>query len=95
MTSWQTRLASVYRPDTLVIGVPAGARGLPAALDKPASATGGDVSAWLCQGVTCLPPVANLPELERLLDSRAARALKRRVQASGMSRFWVRMRGVF
>ena len=73
IASWQSRLSSVYRPDTLIVGVPAGASGLPAALDKP-SATGAAVSAWLCQGVSCLPPLANLPELERLLDSPATHA---------------------
>ena len=44
-------LALAIAPDTA---------GLPAALAKP---TGGGLKAWVCQGVACLPPIAELAAL--------------------------------
>jgi uncharacterized protein YyaL (SSP411 family) len=70
---WQRELARTYRPDTLVICIPRGLAGLPAALDK-APAAGPGVNAWVCRGVTCLPPVADLDELVRMLSSSTAHA---------------------
>ena len=70
---WQRGLARTYRPDTLVICIPRGLAGLPAMLDK-APAAGPGVNAWVCRGVTCLPPVADLDELVRMLSSSAAHA---------------------
>jgi uncharacterized protein YyaL (SSP411 family) len=67
--SWIRRLAGKLRPDTLVVGVPPSARGLAPVLDKPPSAAGG-VNAYVCEGVTCLAPVADLPTLETLLAAR-------------------------
>ena len=68
VAGWQRALAQRYRPATLVLGVPADIHGLPAALDKPAA--GAPVNAWLCRGVSCLPPTADLAELERMLGDR-------------------------
>jgi len=67
---WQHALAATYRPDTLVIGVPDGVGNLPPALDKPAGPgqAGAAVNAWLCRGVTCLPPTADRAALEHALD---------------------------
>ena len=48
---------------TLVVGIEPGVAGLPATLDKPAPADRG-VNAWVCRGVTCLPPITDLAELE-------------------------------
>jgi uncharacterized protein YyaL (SSP411 family) len=62
--SWQRALEAQYRPDTLVIGIPADIDALPPALDKPAAA---NVNAWVCQGVSCLPAISNRDELERAL----------------------------
>jgi uncharacterized protein YyaL (SSP411 family) len=59
-------LARRYRPSTLVIGIETGVGALPAALDKPAPAEG--VNAWVCRGVTCLPPMTELAEVEGALD---------------------------
>jgi hypothetical protein len=67
LAKWQRSLAGRYRPDTLVIAIPAGRAGLPPVLDKAAPA--GGVNAWVCRGVTCLPPVTDLAELERLLSA--------------------------
>ena len=67
MAQWQTHLAQSYRPDTLVLALAPGAHGLPAVLDKDAGAPESGVSAWVCAGVTCLPPVFELAGLERAL----------------------------
>jgi len=64
---WQHALARSYRPDTLVIGLPREARNLPATLDK-APASGAGVNAWVCRGVTCLPVITGLAEVERTLS---------------------------
>jgi uncharacterized protein YyaL (SSP411 family) len=65
LAKWQRSLAARYRPDTLVIAIPAGRAGLPPVLDKAAPA--GGVNAWVCRGVTCLTPISNLADLERTL----------------------------
>lgn len=62
---WQARLAQRYLPDTLALALPNTATGLPAALDKQQSDA---VNAWVCSGVTCLPPVASWPEFQRILS---------------------------
>ncbi len=72
LARWQRVLARTYRPATLVIAIPAGRAGLPPVLDKAAPA--GGVNAWICRGVTCLPPVADLGELERVLSAGADQA---------------------
>ena len=41
---------------------PEGAPALPPVLDKPATGT---VSAWLCRGVTCLPPIDRVDALKK------------------------------
>jgi len=65
MAGWQRALAQTYRPDTMVIALDAGLAGLPPVLDKGVPAAG--VNAWVCRGVTCLPPVTELAALERVL----------------------------
>ncbi len=66
LAEWQRSLAKRYRPDTLVIAIPADRAGLPAVLEKTVPA--GSVNAWLCRGVTCLPPIGDFAELERTLS---------------------------
>jgi uncharacterized protein YyaL (SSP411 family) len=68
---WQRSLDATYRPDTLVISLPSEITHLPPALDKPASAgsAAAPVTAWLCQGQSCLPPITERAELERVLDT--------------------------
>jgi uncharacterized protein YyaL (SSP411 family) len=73
LARWQRVLVRTCRPDTLVIGIPRGLAGLPVMLDK-APAAGHGVNAWVCRGVTCLPPVTDLDELARMLSSTAADA---------------------
>ena len=67
LAKWQRALAARYRPDTLVIAIPAGRAGLPPVLDKAAPA--GGVNAWVCRGVTCLAPISDLADLERTLSA--------------------------
>jgi hypothetical protein len=72
LASWQRSLAAHYRPDLLVIAIPAGVPGLPAVLDKAAPARG--VNAWVCRGVACLPAISELAELDRVLSTPAGAA---------------------
>jgi len=65
LAEWQRALAAGYRPDTLVVAIPAGQPGLPQVLDKTAPAAG--VNAWVCRGAACLPAIGELAELERAL----------------------------
>ena len=59
--------AQIYRPDVLVLCVPNGTPDVPAALAKPEPDC---FAAWICRGMTCLPPVTDATEVERLLDAR-------------------------
>ncbi len=60
---WQRRLAG---SPFIVISLPNGMTGLPAALAKPESPV---VNAWVCRGVECLAPVAKFAELESILKA--------------------------
>ncbi|MGH8727505.1 MAG: hypothetical protein ACREV9_04995, partial [Burkholderiales bacterium] len=60
IVEWRRALEREFLPATLVLGIPNGTVGLPEALAKPESAK---VNAWVCQGVSCLPPIAGLSEL--------------------------------
>jgi uncharacterized protein YyaL (SSP411 family) len=70
VAEWSRALARRYRPATLVIGIADGTAGLPPVLDKAAPA-GPGVNAWVCQGVSCLPAIGELAELERTLAAAA------------------------
>ena len=61
LSGWQRDLAREYLPATLTLAVPDGTKKLPALLDKPARA--GGVNGWVCRGVTCLEPIAELSTL--------------------------------
>jgi hypothetical protein len=63
---WREALRRDYRPDTLVLFVPGDAASLPPPLAKPA---GPAVNAWVCQGVTCLAPVAEPGRLREMLKA--------------------------
>jgi uncharacterized protein YyaL (SSP411 family) len=58
MPEWRQALGA--DPRRLVLALPNGISGLPETLAKPES---GHVNAWVCRGVTCLAPTANLAEL--------------------------------
>jgi uncharacterized protein YyaL (SSP411 family) len=72
MAGWQRTLAARYRPNTLVVAIPAGRAGLPPVLDKAAPAKG--VNAWVCRGVSCMPAIGDLAELDRVLSAHASSA---------------------
>ena len=55
MRQWRRSLDRAYLPTTIVLALAPGAADLPPLLAKPA--VSGVVNAWVCQGVTCLPPV--------------------------------------
>jgi hypothetical protein len=69
LPTWQAELARAAPPDALVIAIPDGVAGLPPLLDKPARP--GPVNGWLCQGVSCLPPMGDLVELSASLKENA------------------------
>jgi len=60
---WAAALAHQFLPGTLVLAIPDGTVGLPPALDKPPRPE--PVNGWLCRGVTCLAPIADLEALLR------------------------------
>ena len=60
---WQNELSQRYLPSALILAVSGSATGLSPLLAKQPMP--GAVNAWVCQGVTCLPPV---DKLEALLD---------------------------
>ena len=63
--AWSRELAGVPMSDTLALAIPDGMPGLPPLLDKPVRP--GAVNAWLCRGVTCLEPIADLQHLKEVL----------------------------
>ena len=67
--AWQREINRHYLPHALVLAIPAGIAGLPMVLDKPADDT---VNAWVCRGVTCLPPIVDCAALLGVLTARAA-----------------------
>lgn len=66
VAEWQAKLVSRLHPGTLVIPVAENRSPLPAALDHPYSDT---VNAWVCKGVSCMPPVTDWAELERICSA--------------------------
>jgi len=64
--SWQRLLERTYRPRVRTLDL-SRAGELPAALQKPHRDIDGEVSAWICAGASCLPPVHALDALERAL----------------------------
>ncbi|MGE5130545.1 MAG: thioredoxin domain-containing protein [Sphingomonadaceae bacterium] len=59
---WAAELARELLPDTTVLALPNGSVGLPPVLDKPERPE--PVNGWLCRGVTCLEPLADLAKLK-------------------------------
>ena len=66
MTTWHRELRKIYAPHRLVLAIPAGTQKLTEVLDKPMRNT---VNAWVCRGVTCLPPINDLQELLSICKS--------------------------
>ncbi len=62
---WREVLDTAHLPTTLALYLPTGMGGIPASLAKPAGAA---VNAWVCQGVTCLPPIGRPEKLRETLE---------------------------
>jgi uncharacterized protein YyaL (SSP411 family) len=62
---WRGLLDPLYLPTTITLFIPAGSEPLPPPLRKPLAE---HVNAWLCAGVSCLPPIKSLDELRATLD---------------------------
>jgi uncharacterized protein YyaL (SSP411 family) len=60
LAPWRDALRRCHLPQSVTLFIPHGAPGLPPALAKPEAA---HVNAWVCEGVSCLPPIDALPNL--------------------------------
>ena len=67
MRQWRRTLDRAYLPTTVILALAPGVADLPPLLAKPV--VPGTVNAWVCKGVTCLPPVEKLELLLDLLNS--------------------------
>ena len=65
--AWQRALATQYLPHVITLAIPDGASDLPPTLMKPG---GAGIRAWVCQGVTCLPPITDLAALLEVVHAR-------------------------
>ncbi len=74
--SWQQTVERRYRPTLRTLDL-SRQQALPGALAKPHVAGSGDVTAWLCRGTVCLPPLHTLADARR-----GARRLKRQRDGS-------------
>ena len=70
--AWQRRFERRYRPMLQILDL-SRQQQLPAALDRPHVAAEGGVTAWLCRGSTCLPPLHEPGAVEAALASESAR----------------------
>jgi hypothetical protein len=68
---WREMLDAAYLPTTIVVFIPAASEPLTAPLRKPPAER---VNAWVCEGVTCLPPIGAPGELRKTLDLPRMRA---------------------
>jgi uncharacterized protein len=65
LAEWREHLDCAFAPATMSLFIPAGTPRLPAVLDKPAAAT---AQAWVCEGMTCLPPIGSPSQLRGALE---------------------------
>jgi hypothetical protein len=66
--SWQRGVERQYRPSLQTLNL-SQLQGLPGALAKPHESGAGPVTAWLCRGTVCLPPLHALSDLDAVLAS--------------------------
>ena len=66
LRAWQQTLARKYLPDAMLFSLDSTLSDLPGVLNKPAGKT---VNAYLCRGVTCLAPIANVEALVAHLEA--------------------------
>jgi len=67
LSEWQNAMARDYAPRRLVFAIPDSIDDLPAQLQQRTSQQGG--VAYVCQGMSCLPPVLSVQELEQLYST--------------------------
>ncbi|MGF1642080.1 MAG: thioredoxin domain-containing protein [Thiotrichales bacterium] len=67
LRAWQDAVGRVYAPGRLVFAIPNGATELPPALAAKPALDG--TVAYLCEGLTCLPPVRTLAALRAALGN--------------------------
>jgi len=65
LDEWQRELQQDYLPRSLLLTLPEGIDGLPQYLDRKAA---GPVTAWVCKGVECLPPINDLDHLKTVIQ---------------------------
>ncbi len=68
LAPWREALRAQYVPASMMLFIPNGTAGLPPILAKPETA---QVNAWVCEGVSCLPPIASLADLLAMFASDA------------------------
>jgi hypothetical protein len=61
---WRSRLAQRFAPHSIVLPLGSTSSVLPPTIDKPVGET---VNAWVCSGVSCLAPIGEWSELDRML----------------------------
>jgi hypothetical protein len=66
--SWQRSAELRYRPALQTLNL-SQTKELPGALAKPHDGGAAAVTAWLCRGAVCLPPLRTLADLEAALAS--------------------------
>ena len=71
LAQWQAQLATTFRADTMIVSLPNDIRGLPPTLDKQNPLDTTTPAAWICTGLTCLPPVFELAQVESLIAPKA------------------------
>ena len=64
--AWHKALARRYLPDTMTFAIESTQSDLTGVFDKPA---GNTVNAYLCRGVTCMPPIGDVETLVANLDA--------------------------
>jgi uncharacterized protein len=66
LRAWMRELFALHAPSALWLAIATDVKGLPSALDKPATHT---VNAWVCRGVSCLAPIDDLQALLKVCKS--------------------------
>jgi uncharacterized protein YyaL (SSP411 family) len=71
IAEWSRALAREFLPAAVTVAIPDGLQGLPPVLDKPRRPE--PVNGWLCRGVTCLEPIADLQRLKQACKEHSPR----------------------
>ena len=71
LIDWRAQLAQHLRPDTMVLAIPSDLVGLPPNLASMVVPQPGVTAAWICEGVSCQPPVFELSQLEAAIAPHA------------------------